>query len=151
MKDYSALIDNVKKADNELFWLGSASSDQINKLEKILEVKLPESFRQFLSEYGGGGIIDAEISGIEDNHAALDNGGTVFGDTLTAREDYELPENLIVVFFKDYEICWCLDSSSTDNSGEYPVVSYNLFHHKVDNKIADSFSDFFKDYLELRA
>jgi len=73
----------------------------------------------------------------------------MYGDTLTCRDDYELPENLVVIFFKDDEICWCLDTSE-NIEGEYPVVSYSLYKKKVDSRIATSFSEFFKQYLELR-
>tara|TARA_Y100000296_G_scaffold36931_1_gene42760 strand:- start:172 stop:630 length:459 start_codon:yes stop_codon:yes gene_type:complete len=151
MKDYSELISRVEEAGNEIFWLGAASSDQIEALEKNLGCVLPESFKDFLSIYGGGGVVDAEISGIEDNDASIDFGGTVYGDTLTAREEYDLPKGLVVIFFRDDETCWCIDSRDALNSKEFPVVSYNLFKKKVDKKISDDFSIFFEEYFTLRS
>lgn len=151
MQEFNQLIEGVKKAGHEIFWFGPASDDQVSKLEDLLQLRLPESFKEFLKAYGGGGVIGAEISGIEENDASLDSGGTVYGDTLTAREDYELPDGLVVIFFRDDEICWCLDTTSEGPNGECPVVSYSLFHRKIDNKIADNFNDFLKEYLELRS
>ncbi|WP_394146616.1 SMI1/KNR4 family protein [Vibrio atypicus] len=69
-------------------------------MEELLNIKLPDSFRKFLRVYGGGGVVGSETSGIEDNSAELDYGGTIYGDTLVCREDYDLPENLITIFLK---------------------------------------------------
>lgn len=148
--DYQKLIDVVDDAGHELFWLGAASEAQVVELESLLGFELPVSFKYFLTTYGGGGVVGSEISGIEDNIASLDNGGTVYGDTLTVREDYGLPAGLAVIFFKDDEICWCLDSSKSNEDGEYSVVSYDLFKRNVSNIISKDFAAFFTEYLELR-
>ncbi len=151
MSELDRLIEKVEKSENEIFWFGSASVEQVDELEKLLKLSFPKSFKDFLQAYGGGGVVDAEISGIEDNDASLDYGGTVYGDTLVAREDYDLPDGLAVIFFRDDEICWCLDTRSVGLDVECPVVSYNLFDRKIDNIIAGDFNEFFREYLELRS
>ncbi|MCF2858753.1 SMI1/KNR4 family protein [Pseudoalteromonas sp. SMS1] len=151
MKYITDLIEKIEGKGHELFWYGSASSDEILELEKLVGVNLSTSFKSFLSQFGGGGVVESEISGIEENTASSDNGRSVYGDTLTCREDYSLPKYLVVIFFKDDEICWCLDSTDVNSEGEYAVVSYSLFERRIDNRIATSFSQFFMDYLELRA
>lgn len=151
MGDYEQLIQDVENAGNEIFWLGAADEEQVTKLESTLGAVLPDSFKSFLVKYGGGGVIDAEISGIEDNDASISNGGTVLGDTVEARASYQLPSELIVVFFRDDEICWCLDVSKMNSECECPVVNYDLFKKKVTNKIAENFEVFFQQYLELRS
>ncbi|WP_394146628.1 SMI1/KNR4 family protein [Vibrio atypicus] len=151
MKELEQLVEDVKSNGQEIFWLGKTSVDQINKLEELLNIKLPDSFRKFLRVYGGGGVVGSEISGIEDNNAELDYGGTIYGDTLVCREDYDLPEHLIIIFFKDDEICWCLDYRNMDLNKEPQVVSYNLFKKNVDRIVADDFEQFFNEYLVLRS
>ncbi|SIS97414.1 SMI1-KNR4 cell-wall [Zobellia uliginosa] len=151
MKDYKELIDKIEQSGEELFWQGGADNDQIKILEEKLKVKLPISFKNFLNEYGGGGVIDDEISGIESNNAELKTGGTILRDTLECRENFDLPNHLVVVFYKYQELAWCIDCSSRNNENECPIVSYDLFRRKVTNVIADNFELFFKQYLELRA
>lgn len=151
MKYYSYLVEAVKNAGNEIFWQGGCSSEQLKKLEELLGLTLPSSFKDFLKTYGGGGVIDAEISGIEDNDALIDTGGTVYGDTSTARKDYGLPDELAVIYFRDDEVCWCLDARNKKEDSEYPVVNYNLFSRKIENQLSDSFEQFFEEYLKLRA
>ncbi|MCW8876716.1 MAG: SMI1/KNR4 family protein [Kangiellaceae bacterium] len=149
--NYDKLIQQVESKGNETFWFGKTDIVQVEKLESMLGLILPSSFKEFLENYGGGGIVESEISGIEDNDAELDYGGTVWGDTVTCREDYELPDNLAVIFFKDDEVCWCLDCNLLNEFNECPVVSYNLFNKSVDREMSSSFKDFFVEYLELRA
>ena len=151
MNDYSELIKKIESSDEEIYWLGSSDDAQILLLEELLKAKLSRSFKKFLRDYGGGGVVENEISGIENNDATLKTGGTVLGDTLECRKDFNLPNYLVVVFYQYKELAWCLDSSKMDKNNECPIVSYDLFSKKITNNIADNFELFFKEYLELRA
>lgn len=150
MAEYDELIAAVTTAGNEIAWLGTASRDQINSVEELLGVPLSSTFRRFLEDYGGGGVVGAEVSGIEDNDAALSTGGTLVGDTATCRNRFHLPPHLVVIYFHDDEVCWCLDTSK-GAGGECPVVSYNVFTRKVDAEIAKDFSSFMHQHLALCA
>jgi hypothetical protein len=147
MAEYDDLARSVEQAGYEIFWLGPVSREQIGRLEALLELSLPESFRRFLECYGGGGIVSAEISGIEDD-AANESGGTVFGDTQECRQHFGLPAHLVVIYFHDNEVCWCLDVSRW-NGQECPVVSYSLFSRTVDREIAPDFHTFLKQHFAL--
>ena len=150
MNKFHELIEKLDRSCEETFWQGAADKEQIIKLESLMKIKLPNSLTEFLNVCGGGGIIDSEFSGIEDNDGSMGYGGTILGDTLTCRNDFNLPSNLIVVFFKENEICWCLDSSSINIKGEYSVVSYNLITKEVDGKLSEDFFNFFKEYVTMR-
>lgn len=150
MAEYDDLAEAITTAGSEIFWLGPATEDQIGRVETLLGIVLPRSFRRFMEGYGGGGVIGAEISGIEDNNAELESGGTVVGDTKECRERYDLPAHLIVIYFHDDEVCWCLDTSEIVG-GECPVVSYNIFKREVDRIIANDFSSFMRQHLGLYA
>ncbi len=130
--------------------MGPVDADELTKLEVLLGQTLPEAFKRFVREYGGGGIVGAEISGIEGNDAEIIAGGTVFGDTLECRKDFGLPEHLAVIYFHGGEICWCLDTSSI-SEGDCPVVSYGLRLGRIDGSVSPSFRQFLKSHFSLRA
>ncbi|MDS1915695.1 SMI1/KNR4 family protein [Enterobacter asburiae] len=138
-------LDN--NATEEVFWLGQVDTEQIDSLENNLGIKLPSDFREFLLLVGGGGVIGEEISGIVDNNALEESGGAVYYDTIYCRNDFSLPENYAVIYFKDDEVCWCIDSGS-ESFGR--VVNYDLFSKSTTNTISSSFSEFFDNYVKLR-
>ncbi|WP_315133461.1 SMI1/KNR4 family protein [Achromobacter marplatensis] len=148
MAEYDLLAQAVEDAGNEVFWFGGVNQAQIERLKSILQTTLPHSFERFLEHYGGGGVVGAEISGIENNNAEMESGGTVLGDTRECQNRYALPNGLVVIYFHDDEVCWCLDTLKTTAS-ECPVVSYDVFRRKVDRQISSDFSSFFKQHLAL--
>lgn len=119
------LAEQVRRVGNEIFWLGGASPESIEELECRLALRLPKSFRDFLRDYGGGGVVGAEISGIEAGNANLERGGTVLGDTLSCRTRFQLPTGLVVIYFHDDEVVWCLDcrEPERDDSDGLRLVS----------------------------
>jgi hypothetical protein len=147
MHNYQYLIRKLENSDEETFWLGPATTEQIRKLETILGLKLPEDFVDFLSVCGGGGAAGSEICGIENNDATLDNGGNVSYSTAYCRTEFELPSNFAVIYLKDDEICWAIDCEPTGNG---QIISYDLFKKKQSKKIAENFYSFFEEYVELR-
>ncbi|WP_076516950.1 SMI1/KNR4 family protein [Achromobacter sp. MFA1 R4] len=148
MAEYDELAMAAEAAGNEIFWLGPASGHQVQRLEALLGLQLSPSYKRFLEVYGGGGIVSAEISGIEDDNAELMTGGSVLGDTFTCRDRFGLPDHLVVIYFHDDEVCWCLDASEGDGD-EFPVVSYNIFSKEVDRAISEDFSAFMRQHLAL--
>jgi hypothetical protein len=77
MDRFIHLAKQVVEAGYEIYWYGKASETEVRRLEALLEMPLPASFTNFLLTFGGGGIVSAEISGIEANNAELLHGGTV--------------------------------------------------------------------------
>lgn len=148
MKDIEFLINQLSSSSkHEVMWLGAVDEEQIDILENKLSLKLPEDFKFFLMKTGGGGVVEQEISGIEDNNALAEFGGTVYYDTTYCRNEYDLPDNLAVIYFRDDEICWCLELSSNDS---VKVISYDIFSRKKQNIMHNSFKDFFEEYVKLR-
>jgi len=143
---FGELVEKVE----DIEWFERASEENIQKLEEGLNTTLPKSYKEFLKTYGAGGVVDEDISGIVENNPLSLEGGSCYGDTLRVREDFNLPNHLIAIYYHDDEVCWCLDTKAFKED-ECPVVSYDLFNEKLSNKIADDFRGFFKEYLELRA
>ncbi|MFH1300529.1 MAG: SMI1/KNR4 family protein, partial [Planctomycetota bacterium] len=69
-------------------------------------------------------------------------------DTLLCREDYALPENLVVIYLGVDDVVWCLDVSQIEG-GECPVVAFDVFS-KFTKPIAATFEHFLEEYLTLR-
>ncbi|ELY2643175.1 SMI1/KNR4 family protein [Cronobacter sakazakii] len=148
MKEIQDLVKKLSASkEHEVVWLGPTDEQQVKKLENALKLSLPEDFKFFLTETGGGGVVEQEISGIEDNNALVEFGGTVYYDTTYCRDEYSLPEELAVIYFKDDEICWYLDCSA-ENFGK--VVSYDLISCKKHSILHNSFKEFLTEYVTLR-
>ena len=149
MSETESLVKELELSGEDVFWQGAASQKSIATLETLLGLKLPESYKRFLLTYGGGGIGGELISGIEDDDAKLPHRGTVYGDTLTCRKDFGLPEYLAVVYLDlELDIVRCLDSRRMKD-GECPVVDYNVSSKSMSGS-ADNFDEFFRDYLVER-
>lgn len=148
MYNYQDLITKLDNSGDETFWFGPSSAEQIAKLEDILGLKLPQDFVDFLAACGGGGAADSEICGIEDNDATLDSGATINYSTTYCRSDFDLPNHMAVIYFKDDEVCWVIDCSP---AGGGKILSYDLFKKKPSKTIAENFYSFFEEYVELRS
>ncbi len=138
------LVVKLQRA-KKVFWQGGASENAIAQLEKLLEVRLPLSFQHFLRDYGGGGVIGQEISGIEDGKASIDNRGTVYGDTLMCRKEFGLPVHHAVIYFTDDDALLSLDTSAFIGH-ECPVVFFNTVT-KAARPAFPTFEKFLEDYL----
>lgn len=150
MTDIKLLIQRLEDEGNVMFWQGKASKESIEKLESLLGSRLPVSFKTFLAECGGGGFDDADalICGIENDDPSLEHRGTVYGDTLLCREDYSLPENLVVIYLGVDDVVWCLDVSQFDGD-ECPVVTFDVVSRST-KPLAGTFNNFLVEYLTLR-
>lgn len=148
MARLAALVQELEKSGKEVFWQGKTSPVSIQRLEGLLNTRLPNSFRQFLAEFGGGGLLGEEISGIEEDDPTLDFRGTVLGDTMLCRVDFALPSQLIVIYLGADDVVWCLDTSGPAET-ECPVVSFNV-HTRTIQPLAKTFEAFFADYVRLR-
>ena len=150
------LIETIRESGEDLEFYGPQSEESIAILEDALGIKMPPSFVEFLRTYGGGGVTDSDISGIYGDKPLMPNQGCVYGDTVRWREEYGLPENLVIIRVEDEEEALCLDAGSPDSAGEYPVVRVDLFGGGV-AKVGDplkansSFREFFEEYLEMWA
>lgn len=148
MNRIESLIQQLDQSRNDVFWQGGTSCESINKLESLLGLQLPASLKGFLHACGGGGVVEQELSGIEDNDPTLQHRGTIYGDTLRCREDYALPKHLIVIYLGADDVVWCLDASDFDEE-ECPVVSFDVFSGST-RPFAINFFQFFAHYVMLR-
>ena len=106
------LINNSPKK----FFVGALEDSKISDIEKRLNVKLPESYKWFLREYGTGGVFGIEILG-----GGLREVPTCVRETEEWRE-YGLPMEFVVI--QNYGSgVYCLDTSRLANN-ECPVIDW---------------------------
>ncbi|WP_409345279.1 SMI1/KNR4 family protein [Paenibacillus sp. MBLB4367] len=117
------------------FFTGGTTNEEIMEIERVLNTKLPESYKWFVMNYGYGGISGRCIEGV-----AKSGRLTVVDETLQHRE-YGLPQQFVVIESCD-EYVSCLDLSTIKN-GDCKVVSWS--QHDEDGIVPQTSS--FYDYL----
>ena len=120
-------------------FVGGVSENEIENAMKVLSVVFPESYKAFLTDFGGGDAGGEIIFGITNN----EEDDVVI---VTQKERSQgLPEKLIIIGFWD-DILVCLDTGKMNN-GECPVVEVNDDYGEVE-LVADSFGKFLYEYLD---
>lgn len=118
---------------------GGVDGKQIDYVQDILKLKLPESYKWFLYNYGSGGLYGVDILGVAKHNIA-----TVVTETESYR-DLGMSENLIVIEDID-EYAYCLDTSNMENN-ECPVIEWNKQGGLDDYNTAENFYEFFSQRL----
>lgn len=125
------------------FFCGGTTDEIIDLFAAKLGVELPKSYRNFLKEFGEGGIGSFHIDGIES-----DEYSGMVDETIQYREKVDLPKEYVVCSVrKDYDpdiyYLTCLDTSRMKD-GECPVVRYDLLTNTV-SEYQPTFDDAFND------
>lgn len=148
MSTIKQLVERLtSQAKDEVFWLGPCEKKQVRILEDKLNVILPDDLKEFLLLVGGGGVIGEELSGVVDNNALAESGGAIYYETCYCRKEFSLPMDLVVIYFKDDDVCWCINVGK-NKFGQ--VANYDLASKKITNTLAYSFEEFLDEYVSLR-
>jgi hypothetical protein len=145
MDSIPALIERVKANGHKVLAAGPQPEAAIVALEAQLGVRLPHTYRRFLREHGAMAIYDCTISGIFDGEALKETGGSVYGDTLRYRREWDLPAHLLVIQVTE-DAPYCLDMRTPSADGEFPVVYYGLVSKRA-TRIASDFDGWMRRYL----
>lgn len=132
-------------ASDDAWVAGGANPKQIAALEAALQVALPPGYRLFLASAGAAAIGDNFISGIIGGDPLSLDGGSLFGDTVNAREEQQLPAYLLVIQ-SDGDAPYCIDTSAAPVLGEAPIVCYESFN-SVATRVAGSFDEWFSTFF----
>lgn len=119
-------------------FVGGISENEIENAMKTLSAAFPESYKAFLSDFGGGDAGGEIIFGITNNEEE---------DVVIATQmerSQGLPKNLIIIGFSNDTLV-CLDTSKMNN-GECPVVEVNDDYSEIE-VVADTFGKFLYEYL----
>jgi hypothetical protein len=127
------MIDEYEE-DKDFF--GKPSEEAIKKAEDRLEVTFPPQYREYVKNYGAGGICGVQILGVEKEDYA-----SVVEDTESYRE-FGLPQKYIVIEDVD-EFIYCLSTVEEykvirwDRTTKEEIIRYNTF----DEYLQDSFQE----------
>lgn len=134
--DKDRIVEIIKEVSEPDDFTGGVDALRITNVEQMLKVKLPESYKWFLSSYGHGGIGGIEILGV--SRAEIPACVRV---TEKYRQ-FQLPEKFVVVENCD-EWLYCLDTSQLVD-GECPVVDWDR-QENIGIRSYKSFDDFLQD------
>ncbi|MEU5891306.1 SMI1/KNR4 family protein [Streptomyces sp. NPDC047461] len=117
------------------------SPEAIARAERELGLTFPPSYRLLIEEFGTWDVTPTQFLGVYQTEAA---GDVLLGsvtETLDARAEVDLPQELMVVLLDDVWLFAVLDTSQPDEDGEYPVFAWNpgVVDGGLMEKIADSF------------
>ena len=97
MDEIDKLLQQIRANGDEVWIAGAAPDKAVARLERALGVQLPPSYRDFLTRFGAMTVAGSPISGIPDGEPLGEGTGWLYGDTLQFRDEWQLPEHLLVV------------------------------------------------------
>jgi hypothetical protein len=117
----------VRRGGRPVMQGGPIPDSTIEEIERLLEVRFPVDYREFLRRYGafldfGGG----ELFGIWKRWPLSEAGGTVLGETRRARAE-GMPHHLVAISWCGYNQVVCLDTTATDG----PHLAFYSFAERV--------------------
>lgn len=125
MRKYKKAVKLLKKNEDLCEFVGEIDEKVIEKAEELLGIRFPDTYRQFLANYGAGDFGAEEIYGIVDDNfidSEIPNGIWL---TLNEREEGDLPEELVIIYYTGDEYYYCLDTSKMVKN-ECPVVAIDI-------------------------
>ncbi len=118
-------------------FIGGVPESKIEDAMKTLSVVLPESYKAFLTDFGGGDAGGEIIFGITEN----EDDDIVIATQMERSQG--MPEKLVIIgFFSDTLVC--LDTGKM-RDGECPVVELDDGYNET--IVADTFGKFLYGYL----
>ncbi|WP_299680623.1 SMI1/KNR4 family protein [uncultured Tenacibaculum sp.] len=129
------------------------TNQQINKLENDMNIKLPDSYKVFLQEFGNGAEslyhIDQPINGIN-----IEFGAIHWIGKFRKKLGKEVPSDGFGIYKKDSLLClmtensnggaWVWLTSQSDENGEWPLAFYNIKDGKLYYKVNS-----FKEWIRI--
>ncbi len=122
MNDLERALALVAAHPEEASFVGERSEILVRAAEKALGLKLPPTYRRFVAALGAGSFGAAEIYGVIDIDFEKSSVPDAVWATLRAREDHDLPADLVVVGQEDDTVL-CLQIKPA--AAEGPVLEIN--------------------------
>lgn len=117
---FKIIDDNIENGD----FAGNINDESITEAQRILNVKFPESYIQFLKKYGCGDIFGTEIYGIVSSNNIEGTGiPSLVWLTKELRKDGLLPQYIPICFADDG--CYYILDTNQINENECPVLIWD--------------------------
>ncbi|MCH9609944.1 MAG: hypothetical protein S4CHLAM45_13300 [Chlamydiales bacterium] len=143
LQDLEKAFDLIEKNGGD--FEGKKDNALIAKAEKALGLRLPPSYKKFLSSLGCGDIEGLEFYGLISSN--FENSSVPDAIWLTLEErKFGLPKSLVLVYTTGDGAYYGIDTSQVDSNGECPVVSYKMNGNM--EKVADDYGAFLLSELK---
>lgn len=119
------LAELISDNPDECNFTGGMSPADIARAEAELGVSFPPSFRYFVSELGSCQCGSIELKGVNRTPRGGDRLRGTVSATLETRDDERFPPTLLVIEYDGMGGIISLDSSVSNEDGEYPVVAWD--------------------------
>lgn len=152
IQDYSNAVDLIQQNPDLGDFVGKCSEELVKKAEEKLNLSFPQSYKNFLLNYGAGNFGAEEIYGIINQD--FENSGIpdAIWFTIKQRKDINLPSNLLIIYHTGGEEIFCLDFSKLNKSNEPAVVSYAIgvdLEFQAYEVIANDFGEFILQRVKI--
>ena len=119
-----ALVVLIRANQDVSNYAPGCGSEVVRAAEGELGVCLPPSYRRLVEEFGAWDIAGEEFLGIIPWHGSGNWPGEVVYETLRARGQQGLPEEMVVTMFDGMGGLIVIDTACTDEQGECPVRAW---------------------------
>jgi hypothetical protein len=144
-KAFEIIEDNIEESD----FVGKIKDESIRKLEELLNIVLPYSYKKFIQNYGCGDIFGIEIYGIvSDDKIQVEGVPSLYWLIKELRKD-GLNNNYIPFSETGDGNYFILDSSNINEKNEHSVYIWspgNLLSKKVSSSFASFLYNTLKEY-----
>lgn len=129
-------------------FIGPRDPKLIGKAQKALGVPFPDSYRNFLEDFGCGSFGGIEFYGIVDDNFAASSIPNGIWYTLKIRNQYQFPHALVIVGTADDGSLCAIDADLVNEAGEAPVIRYEVGISGKEAYLGDAAPDFGDFFLE---
>ncbi len=136
----------IQENSEDRFFVGERSDDLILEAESVLGLKLPPTYKRFVKKFGAGNIAGQEFYGVINNDLTDSSVPDGVWFTLSTREEYELPDDMIVIGSIDDGTYITLSAHKDNFEIEAEVIEWNPYT-KEEGLIADDFGFFLLDKI----
>ncbi|CAM3909018.1 MULTISPECIES: SMI1/KNR4 family protein [Pseudoalteromonas] len=134
---------------NEFEYQGSHSDLEIKEAESVLNLRLPESFKDYLKAWGNIAIGPIEILGLTKTPNFINAEYPNFvWFTLKKRSNDQLPKELVVFHSVNNEFLYCINCSKPLSNGECVITVWNNLDKIVEQEYHVGFNNFILGILE---
>jgi hypothetical protein len=145
MDTYAQLVAKLAAVDDGWTSIGPQPESRVDDLERKYRIRLPRSFREFLSQVGGIEYPNHFFTSIDDDY--LDDAAGFMCNTYMIREQVGIPAGIIALEYDhDADQIACLDLNRMDGD-ECPVIWYHPFEGRIIRDCARSFDEFIREYV----
>lgn len=140
-----SLIKAIEKSKGRIKLGGPASQEAIGTTSRALDVDLPESLIDFARNFGWLEVDNTYIFGVPRN--PLSDEGSCARMTLYARQMWDLPAELVVIYSSEDEVLWCVTGGKGTSASSGKVVAFSTLQRKTTGVVGNDLLDVIEEFV----